>query len=130
MTDTHCLLGNYVTFLVLSPVYPMLPLSIVYFPAGRVLKSMLAVGVKGAFGILGALLGDPRAEPIAFDLVGHRDSGMMVVFDILQQSGETLLRTVGAGVPCPAGQVFESAFAIGVKGAFGILFALLHDPRT
>ena len=43
-----------------------------------------------------------------------------MALDILQESAETLLPLVGVGVPCPAGQVLESAFAISVKGAFGV----------
>ena len=97
-------------------------------PAGQVLESVLAVGVKDAFGVVGALRGDPRAELVAIDRVGLRDAGVTVAFDVVEESTETLLPPGGVGVPCPAGQVFESALAIGVKGAFGVVVALPYDP--
>jgi len=33
-------------------------------------------------------------------------------------------------LPCPARQVLEAAFAVGVKGAFSALHALVIDPLT
>jgi len=33
-------------------------------------------------------------------------------------------------VPCPAGQLFKSAFTVGIKFAFGVHVTLRADPRT
>ena len=82
---------------------------------------LFAVGVKGAFGVVVALHGDPLTERVAIDRVGRRDAGVTVAFDVVAESAETLLPLVGVGVPCPAGQVLESVLAVGVKGAFGVL---------
>ena len=73
---------------------------------------------------------DPPTKPVAIDGVGLRDAGVTVAFDVVQQSAETLLPLVGAGLPCPARQVFESAFAVGVEHAFGVVDALQADPPT
>ena len=90
----------------------------------------MAVGVKDALGVSGALLADPCAELVAIDLVGHRDPGVTVAFDVVQKSAERLLPLLGEGVPCPAGQFLESALAVGVKGASGVVDALVCDPPT
>ena len=96
-------------------------------PAGQILEPASAVGVKGASAFV-ALHIDPRTEPVAIDRVGDRDAGVTVAFDIVLESAETLLPLVGEGVPRPAGQILESPFALGVKGAFGVRGALLYDP--
>ena len=88
-------------------------------PAGQVRESALAIGVKGAFGVHAPLCKDPMTETVAIDGVGLRDAGVTVAFDVVLESAETLLPPVGAGIPGPAGQVRESALAIGVKGALG-----------
>ena len=97
---------------------------------GRSCESALAVGVKGAFGVAVALRVDPHTERVAIDGVGPRDAGVTVAFDVVQESAETLLPLVGAGVPGPAGQVLESALAVGVKGALGVgcVALLTHRP--
>ena len=93
-------------------------------------ESVLAVSVKGAFGVDVRCVIDPLTEPVAIDRVGLRDAGVTVAFDVVQESAETLLPLVGAGVPCPAGQLLESVLAVGVKGAFGVLLRciLTHLP--
>ncbi len=77
-----------------------------------------------------ALGSDPRAERVAIIGVGPWDAGITVVFDVVLESAEPLLPPVGLGIPCPAGQVLESALAIGLKGAFGVAGALHGDPTT
>ena len=99
-------------------------------PAGQVRESALAIGVKGAFGAVDALPTDPPTERVAIERVALWDAGVTVASDVVQQPAETLLPPVGVGVPCPAGQVLESAFAIGVKPAFRMERALYYDPLT
>src|SRR5262249_52552929 len=41
-----------------------------------------------------------------------------------------LLPPVGVRIPCPAGQVFKSAFAVGIEGAFRLPVALRCHPLT
>ena len=60
---------------------------------------MLAVGVKAAFGVLGALIADPHTELVAIDCGGQRDAGLTMAFDVAQQSAKTLLPLVGEEVP-------------------------------
>jgi hypothetical protein len=66
----------------------------------------------------------------AIDRVGLRDAGVTVAFDVVQESAETFLPLVGLAVPCPSGQVVESALAISLKGAFGAEVALRIDLMT
>ena len=94
-------------------------------PARQLLESVLAVSVKGAFGVIAALTVDPRAEPVAIDRVSLRHPCVTVAFHVVEESGETLLPLVGEGVPCPARQVLESLFAVSVKGAPVVVVALL-----
>ena len=91
---------------------------------------MLAVAVEGPFSMALALITDPRTEPVAIAGIALRDADVTVVCDVVQESPETLLPLVGEGVPCPAGQVFESTLATGLKGAFGVFAALHTDPLT
>ncbi len=89
---------------------------------------MLALGEKDASAVKAALRYDPRPELVAIHRVGGRDAGVTVVFDVVQQSAEPLLPPVGLGIPCPAGQVFEPVFVVGVQGAFDVTPALHIDP--
>ena len=75
-----------------------------------------------------ALLRDPRTEPVAIVGVAERDAGVTVAFDVVQESAEALLPLGGVRVPCPAGQLLEFAFAVGVEGAFVVPLALRRDP--
>jgi hypothetical protein len=54
-------------------------------PAGQVLESVCAIGVKGAFVALAALRLDPRTELVAITLW---DAGVTVAFDKLFQYPE------------------------------------------
>jgi hypothetical protein len=38
-------------------------------PAGKLLESVFAIGVKSSFGVCVALVGDPLTEPVTIDLV-------------------------------------------------------------
>ena len=98
------------------------------YPAVQLLESVFAIGVKGAFGVVDALISSPPAERVAIDIVGIRYAGMPVGLDIVQQSAVALLPLDGVGIPCPAVQFLEPVFAIGVKGAFGVAIALHADP--
>ena len=91
---------------------------------------MFAIRFKGGLPVLGALLSDPRTEPVAIDRVQVRHSGVTVTFDVAQKLAEPLLPPVGTAVPRPAGQVLKSALAVGVKSALGMIDALLDNPRT
>ena len=90
----------------------------------------MAIGVKGAFGVVAALLYDPPTEPVAIDRVGHRDTGITVALDVIQEPAESFLPSVGTGVPGPAGQFLESLLTVGVEGAVGVIPALYVDPLT
>lgn len=115
-----------------EPAEALLPLvgEGVPFPAGQVMEPVFAVGIKGAVGMEVALRDHPLTEPIAIDRVGHWDAGVTVAFDVVLESAETLLPLVSAGIPCPAGQPLESAFAVSLKGAFAVELALRTDPHT
>ena len=78
------------------------------------------MGVEGAIGVVPALNVDPLPERVAVERVSHRDAGVTMAFDVFQEPLEALLPLVGTEVPRPAGQLLESAFAIGVKGAYGV----------
>ena len=99
-------------------------------PSRQVLKAALAVRLKGAFGVVPALVIDPLAEPVAIDGVARWDASITVGFDVAQELEETLLPHVGEGVPCPAGQVLKLASAVCIKGAFGVPGPLLTDETT
>jgi hypothetical protein len=57
-------------------------------PTGQLFNPTLATGLKGAFGVVGALLPDPSTESLAVDRVGLRDAGVTVAFDKLFQQPE------------------------------------------
>src|SRR6516225_9326602 len=97
-------------------------------PAGQVLKTELALGLKGPFGEVIPLRISPRTERVAVDRVGLRDAGMTVALDVLQEPSETLLPPVGPRVPVPAGQVLKTVLTVGFKG--GAPHALIADPLT
>ena len=99
-------------------------------PTGQFLESVFAVGVKGAFGVAMTLHGDPLTELVAIDRVRMRDAGVTVVFDVTHELAEALLPQVGAWGPCPPGQMLESAFLIGLKGASVVAATLDGDPLT
>jgi hypothetical protein len=65
-------------------------------PAGQVLESAFAIGLKGAFGMENALLTDPSAKLKAIDAVVPRDSCVTMAFDVVQKSAEPFLLPVGA----------------------------------
>ena len=46
------------------------------------------------------------------------------------ESAETLLPVIGARIPCPPGQLAQSASAIGAEGSSVVLNASKYDPRT
>ena len=110
-----------------EPFLPLVGLG-VPCPAGQVLKSAFAIVVNDAFGVLVALNADPLTELVTIDLVGHRNPRVTVVLDVFHEAAETLLPLIDERVPCPAGQVLEAAFRLGVKAAFGVAVALLTDP--
>ena len=64
-------------------------------PAGQVLESAFAVGVKGAFGVSEALLCGPRTKRVAIDRAGQWDAGVTGAFDVVQESAEALFPLVG-----------------------------------
>jgi hypothetical protein len=97
-------------------------------PAGQVFQSTLAISLQGAFAVVIALLADPCAELVAIDGVVVRDAGVTVSFDVALELAEDCLPPLGMGFPCPAGQVFESMFAVGVKFASVMEAALGGDP--
>ncbi len=99
-------------------------------PADQVFESALPIRIEGSLGVFVALHTNPLTELVAIDRVGLRDAGMTVASDVARKSPETILPVVGEGVPRPAGQLLKSAFASGLKGAFGVVHALIPDPIT
>src|ERR1700676_3766266 len=77
-------------------------------PAWQVFKSALAVRVKGAVGVFVALRVDPFAKLVAIDGIGHRDPSVVVIFDVVPESGEAILPFVDADVPRPTGEFLDS----------------------
>src|ERR1700737_3029095 len=99
-------------------------------------RSAPGVGVRGQpqgclCGGTGVAHRPTHTERVAIDRIGLRDAGVPVAFDVVLESAETLPPIVNAGIPYPAGQLLEPAFAVGVKGAFvGVPNALGYDPCT
>ncbi len=53
---------------------------------------MLAVGAKFAAVVVDVLLHDPRTNPVAIDrVVGLRNAGVTVEFDVVPESAKTLV---------------------------------------
>jgi hypothetical protein len=75
-----------------------------------------------------ALRVDPHAEVEAIHLVGQRDAGVTVTFDVVQEPAETLLPLVGVRAPRPVLQVLKPVFAVGLKSVFRVVDALPVDP--
>ena len=84
------------------------------------LKTALAVGIKGSFGVLGTLPVDPCTELVVIDRVGRGNPSITLSFDVPHQLAVALLPLVGDRVPCPAMDPLELAFSVDTKGAFGI----------
>lgn len=77
-----------------------------------------------------ALRVDPHAEVEAIHLIGQRDAGVTVPFDVVQEPAETLLPLVGVRAPRPVLQVLKPVFAVGLKSVFRVVDALPVDPLT
>src|SRR5271156_4316350 len=89
-------------------------------PAGQCLKSALSISVEIAFGREAALGSDPPAQPVTINDILPRDARVAVLLDVVQESVEALLPSVGIGIPCPTGQLPEPAFASDVKCALAV----------
>ena len=84
--------------------------------------------MKGSLGVPVALHVDPLAEPVAIDVVGQRDTGVTVAFDIVQEPAEAFIPLLRMGVPGPAWKFLKSRLTVGGEGAAGVLVALAVDP--
>ncbi len=115
-----------------EPLETLLPLDFdgVPHPAWNVLESTLAINLKSACGITGALFGDPATEWISVDFVQRRDEGIILALNVFQESLEPFLPLGCAGTPCPVREILESLLAISLKSACGIDTALSFDPQT